>query len=293
LQNTRGEGRPILIDSHCHLDNYTDLPQILANAKAAGVEQLLAIGIGNGPDDMHVAIDLAHKHPQIFATVGIHPQEAHQATPETLAKLAQLADDPRVLAIGEIGLDYYHADNPDVDVQQRAFVDQLAVAAHARKPITIHVRTSELATPQAKARFEQHANPDAAWDDLLRLLRESWQPHGLGGIMHCFSGNAAQAAAALDLGFHLSFAGNLTYPKSTVIQEVAKSAPADRILVETDAPFLVPIPLRGKVTQNEPANVAHTAAFLATLRGTTPEAIAEQTTANFRRLFPRAANEKP
>jgi TatD DNase family protein len=238
---------------------------------------------------MHVAVDLAHQHPEVFATVGIHPQEAHRVDVEALAKLTTLASDPRVLAIGEIGLDYYHASNPDVDVQQQAFVDQLHVAARVKKPITIHVRTSELATPQAKARYEAHGNPDAAWDDLLRLLQEHWAPQGLGGIMHCFSGNAAQARAALDLGFYLSFAGNLTYPKSVTIQQVAATAPADRILVETDAPFLVPVPMRGKVQQNEPAHTAHTAAFLAGLRDTTPELIAEQTTANFHTLFPSTA----
>jgi len=276
----------MLIDSHCHLDDYTDLPAILANAEAAGVAKLLAIGIGNGPSEMHVAVDIAHQHKNVFATVGIHPQEAHQLSAESMATLTSLATDPRVIAIGEIGLDYYHSSNPDVDVQQNAFVAQMHVAAQVRKPITIHVRTSELATPQAKTRFEAHGNPHAAWDDLLRLLHEHWQPTGLAGIMHCFSGNAEQAHAALDLGFYLSFAGNVTYAKSAIIQDVAKWAPADRILVETDAPFLVPQPLRGKVPHNEPAHTAHTARFLAELRGTTPEAIAEQTTANFRTLFP-------
>lgn len=274
----------MLIDSHCHLDDYEDLEQVLANAHAAGVEQMLAIGIGNGPDDMHRALDLANSHAQIFATAGIHPQEAHRADPEALAKLESLARHPRCLAVGEIGLDYYHADNPAVDIQQTAFIAQMNIAAAARKPITIHCRTSELATPQAKQRFEQHGNPNAAWDDLLRLLREHWQPTGLPGIMHCFSGNAAQAEASLALGFYLSFAGNLTYPKSTTIQQVAATAPADRTLVETDAPFLAPIPLRGQ--RNEPAHTALTAAFLADLRHTTPDAIAAQTTTNFRTLFP-------
>jgi TatD DNase family protein len=276
----------MLIDSHCHLDDYKDLPAILANAKEAGVEQMLAIGIGNGPHEMHIAVDLAHQHKEVWAAVGIHPQEAHQVNVESLARLHTLATDPRVLAVGEIGLDYYHFDNPDVETQQQAFVDQMRIAARARKPIILHVRTSELATPQAKGRYEQHGNPDAAWDDLLRLLDEHWAHTGLPGIMHCFSGNAAQAEAALKLGFYLSFAGNLTYPRSTTIQAVAKTAPSDRILVETDAPFLTPIPMRGKVDQNEPAHTAHTAAFLAELRGATPETIAEQTTANFRTLFP-------
>jgi TatD DNase family protein len=278
----------MLIDSHCHLDDYEDLNAVLARAGEAGVRQVLAIGIGNGPQAMHRALEIAHQHAQgevqVWATAGIHPQEAHQATPAALAKLAELTADPRCLAVGEIGLDYYHFDNPDVTVQQEAFVAQMQVAIAARKPITIHVRTSELATPQARARYEAHGNPHAAWDDLLTLLREHWAPSGLAGIMHCFSGNAEQAALALELGFYLSFAGNVTYPKSTTIQAVAALAPADRILVETDAPFLAPVPLRGQ--QNEPAHVALTAKFVAGLRGISYEELAAQTTANFQALFP-------
>lgn len=274
----------MLIDSHCHLDDYKDLPQVLANASAAGVTTLLAIGIGDGPDTMHRALEIAHQSPtsgtQVWATVGIHPQEAHQATPSALEKLARLSADPRCIAIGEIGLDYYHLDNPDIPAQQAAFIAQLEIAAAARKPITIHCRTSELAIPAAKAKYE----PADAWDDLLRLLVQHWQPHGLPGIMHCFSGNEQQAARSLELGFYLSFAGNVTYPKSATIQQVARTAPADRILVETDAPFLAPIPLRGQ--RNEPAHTAITAQFVANLRGTTPAALAAQTTENFHRLFP-------
>jgi TatD DNase family protein len=274
----------MLIDSHCHLDDYENLPEILANAKSAGVETLLAIGIGDGPDTMHRALDLANQHSQIFATAGIHPQEAHQATPENLTKLAKLAEDPRCIAIGEIGLDYYHLDNPDIATQQAAFVAQLQIAAAARKPITIHCRTSDLAIPAAKAKYEPFGGPEAAWEDLLTLLAEHWTPHNLPGIMHCFSGNESQAERSLAIGFYLSFAGNLTYPKSTTIQQVARTAPADRILVETDAPFLTPIPLRGQ--RNEPAHVSLTANYLAELRGLTPAALAELTTKNFHTLFP-------
>ena len=270
----------MLIDSHCHLDDYEDLPAILAHAREAGVGKLLAIGIGDGPDTMHRALDLAHAHPEIFATAGIHPQEAHQATPENLAKLEALVGDPRCLAVGEIGLDYYHLDNPDIPTQQAAFVAQMKIAAAARKPITIHCRTSELAIPAAKAKFE----PADAWEDLLRLIAEHWTPTGLPGIMHCFSGNEDQAARSLAAGFYLSFAGNVTYPKSTTIQAVAASAPADRILVETDAPFLAPIPLRGQT--NEPAFVTHTARFVAELRGITTDQLAALTTSNFGTLFP-------
>lgn len=273
----------MLIDSHCHLDDYTDLAQIIANARASGVEKLVAIGIGNGPHEMHRAVDIAHQHSEVFATVGVHPQEAHQVNVETLATLTTLAQDPRVIAIGEIGLDYYHASNPDVDVQQQAFLDQLHVAARVKKPITIHVRTSELAAPQAKARYEAHGNPDAAWDDLLRILREHWAPQGLGGIMHCFSGTVEQARRSLDAGFYLSFAGNLTYPKAQSIRDAAAAAPSDRVLVETDAPFLAPIPHRGQ--RNEPALVIHTAETLAALRGISSQELAAITTENFHRLF--------
>jgi len=282
----------MLIDSHCHLDDYPNLPEVLAAAHAAGVTTLLAIGIGDGPSTMDKALEIAnhtaeHPHnriPQVFASAGIHPQEAHQATPQALARLEDLASQPRCIAVGEIGLDYYHLENPNVPTQQAAFIAQLAIAARVRKPITLHCRTSELATPAAKAKFESHGNPNAAWDDMLQILRDHWAPTGLPGIMHCFSGNQAQAEASLALGFYLSFAGNLTYPKSTTIQAVAAAAPADRILVETDAPFLAPIPLRGQT--NQPANVVLTAEFLAGLRGITPAALAAQTTANFHALFP-------
>jgi len=279
----------MLIDSHCHLDDYEDLAAILANARDAGVGRLLAIGIGDGPETMHRALDLARAHPQgvpqIWATAGIHPQEAHHASPENLAKLEALVADPRCLAVGEIGLDYYHLDNPDIPTQQAAFVAQMKIAVAARKPITIHCRTSELAIPAAKAKYE----PADAWEDLLGLIAEHWTPSGLHGIMHCFSGNESQAERSLAAGFYLSFAGNVTYPKSKSIQAVAASAPADRILVETDAPFLSPVPLRGQT--NEPANVAHTARFVAGLRGISTETLAELTTSNFDALFPTSLSD--
>ena len=286
----------MLIDSHCHLDDYADLPAVLARAHAADVGQLLAVGIGNGPEEMHHALHLARSYahspetPQVFASAGIHPQEAHRATPEALDKLRALAADPRCLAIGEIGLDYYHAGNPEIPVQKAAFIAQMQIAADAGKPILIHCRTSELARPDAKARFET-TNPDAAWEDLLALIARHWTPTAQGstapGIMHCFSGNPDQAERSLAAGFHLSFAGNLTYPKSAVLQQVPPSAPADRILIETDAPFLAPIPLRGQA--NEPAHIVHTATFLAELRGVYLADIAHQTTANFHTLFPASA----
>lgn len=270
------------IDSHCHLETYEDLPQVLANAQARQIDALLAIGIGEGPDEMHQALDLARAHPQIFATAGIHPQEARRVTPQALEKLIRLASDPRCLAIGEIGLDYYHVENPEIAAQKSAFIAQMTIAATVRKPIVIHCRTSELATPAAKQRF----GLADAWDDLLALIAEHWTPTGLPGIMHCFSGNRQQAERSLAAGFYISFAGNVTYPRSTLIQEVARNVPADRILVETDAPFLAPGALRGK--RNEPANVATTGEFVAKLRGTSPTELAAQTSANFYTLFPAA-----
>jgi TatD DNase family protein len=279
-----------LIDSHAHLDMYPadELPGVLARAYAAGVRTILAIGIGEGPHQMHRALEIAEATsspdlPAIYASAGIHPQEAAFATPENLTRLTALAANPRSIAIGEIGLDYYHVENPTPDIQRAAFLAQLRIAAVARKPILIHCRTSSLATPQAKDKF----GPADAWEELLTLLAEHWQPHSRNsapaGIMHCFSGGVDEARRSLSLGFYLSFAGNLTYPAAKSIREAAAFAPPDRILVETDAPFLAPIPFRGQ--RNEPALVAHTAAALAELRGITPDALATLTTNNFHTLF--------
>jgi TatD DNase family protein len=285
----------MLIDSHAHLDFYTTQPaerdEVLDRAFAAGVKTILAIGIGENPSQMHQALDLAtsvssEAQLQIFASAGIHPEQAHNATPEALAELTRLASHPRCIAVGEIGLDYYHLENPDIPTQKAAFIAQMQAAASLAKPIIIHCRTSELATPKAKARY---GDADAA-ADTIALIAEHFQPSGQPttgtGIMHCFSGNVDDARRALDLGFYLSFAGNLTYPKAQNIRDAALFAPADRILVETDAPFLAPVPLRGQ--RNEPAYVTHTATALAELRGISHEELASITTENFYRLFPAA-----
>ncbi len=275
-----------LIDSHAHLDFdglAEDLEGVLARARAAEVTSILSIGIGDGPATMHRARDLAVRFagtvPHIVASAGIHPQEAAFADGEALAKLRTLTDDPYVVAVGEIGLDYYHLDNPAVDVQQRALAAQMAIAREVRKPILIHLRTSQLATPEAKARF---GLADAT-EDFFRLAEQHWTPYGIGGVMHCFSGTAAEARRALDLGFHLSFAGNVTYNRFAGIREAAILVPLDRILVETDSPFLAPQPLRGQ--RNEPANTRITAEFIANLRGISLESLAAATTTNFQRLF--------
>lgn len=276
-----------LTDSHAHLDTYgPDLPAVLARAREAGVSSILAIGIGDGPDTMHCALEIAHAaarapnpgHPRILASAGIHPQEAHQATPANLAKLRDLLSDPLTVAVGEIGLDYYHVENPDIATQHAAFAAQMHLAASVHKPILIHLRSSALATPAAKARF----GIADVWADFFQVIAMHWTPTGLPGVMHCFSGGPAEAEQALAAGFHLSFAGNLTYPKSESLREAARIIPLDRLLIETDAPFLAPLPHRGE--QNEPAHIRLTAEFLADLRGLSLNELAAHTTSNFNRL---------
>jgi TatD DNase family protein len=250
-----------LVDSHCHLDDPKfdeDREQVIERARAAGVERMLAIGTGSGPPDLEAAVRLADRYPFLFATIGVHPHDAAKATGETFARLQELTAHPKVLAIGEIGLDYHYDFSPR-DVQRDVFERQLALAAEVGKPIVIHTRE--------------------AWDDTLAAIRAL--PHG--GIMHCFTGDAAQARQALDRGFHLSFGGVLTFPKAESVREAARLTPGDRLLVETDCPYLAPVPHRGK--RNEPAFVVETVRKLAEVRSADAEAIAGLTTANFDRLL--------
>jgi len=254
-----------VIDSHCHLDSADfddDRDEVIERAIAAGVEHMLAIGTGGGPPDLEAGLRLADKYPVFFATVGIHPHDAAKAGGGDFNHLADLLAHPKVLALGEIGLDYHYDFSPR-EIQKAAFIEQLGIAAGAKKPIVIHTRE--------------------AWDDTLKLLESQWAPHGIGGIMHCFSGGPDEARRALDLGFYLSFGGILTFPKASAVQEAAKCAPGDRILLETDAPYLAPAPRRGK--RNEPALIIHTARKLAELRGESYEDICRATTENFRRLL--------
>lgn len=251
-----------LVDSHVHLDDAKfdpDRDATIERALAAGVECMMAIGTGNGPPDLEVAVRQADRYPFIYATIGVHPHDASKATPETFARMRQLAAHPKVLAVGEIGLDYHYDFSPR-DVQRAVFQQQLALAAECAKPIVIHTRE--------------------AWDDTLAILRAHWRG---AGIMHCFTGGEAQARQALDLGLHLSFGGVLTFPKADAVRQAARAAPLDRILIETDCPYLAPVPHRGK--RNEPAFVVETARRLAEVRGDTPEAIAQATTRNFEQLM--------
>ena len=254
-----------MIDSHCHLDSAdfnADREAVIDRALAAGVEHMMAIGTGDGPPDLEAGVRLADKHAAFFATIGIHPHDAAKAGLDDFKRLADLLVHPKVLAVGEIGLDYHYDFSPR-DVQKSAFIEQMGIAASAKKPIVIHTRE--------------------AWDDTLALIEEHWTPHSIGGIMHCFSGGPEEARRALDLGFYLSFGGIVTFPKALAVQESAKSTPRDRILIETDAPYLAPVPNRGK--RNEPALIVHTAKKLAQLRGESYEELCNATTENFRRLL--------
>jgi TatD DNase family protein len=271
----------MLIDSHAHLDSERyaeDRAAMLARAYEAGVGTVLAIGIGEHASGMDGALAICREFngqpgmPRLFASAGIYPHNTHEADAAVLAKLDSLLAEPEVIACGEIGLDYYHEGAPH-DVQRDGLVKQLGIAAARKRPILIHCRPTGDGA---------NGNMDA-WDDLFVVLEEHWRHTGLGGVMHCFGAGWEQAQRSLDMGFLISFAGNLTYPKAQGLRDVAARLPLDSVLVETDAPWLAPVPDRGK--RNEPAWVTRTAATLAGLLGVEPEAIAASTTANFQRLF--------
>jgi TatD DNase family protein len=260
-------------DSHCHLENKrfdVDRADVFARARGAGVTTLLAIGNGDGPGTgtLDCAVKLAQQHEGVYATIGIHPHEAALAKQEDFDELERLSHNPKVIAWGEIGLDYYYDHSPR-GVQHDVFLQQMEMAQAAKLPIIIHNRPSE--------------NSENAWDDLFRLLREHWAPSGIGGVLHCFTGTVEHARTALDLGFILSFAGNITYPKAQNIRDAAAIAPLDRFFIETDAPYLAPVPHRGR--RNEPSFVIEAARQIATLRGLPIEEVGRQTTANFQRFF--------
>jgi TatD DNase family protein len=268
-----------MIDSHAHLDSERyadDREAMLQRARAAGVEAILSIGIGDGPETMHRAADLSDEYagrgdmPKIYASAGIHPHEARLATPGALARLEALTQRKNVIAVGEIGLDYFY-DNSPRDEQKAVFHQQMEMAAAAKLPIIIHCRPSQDSTN--------------AWDDTLETLEQDWSRHGLGGVLHCFTGTAEHARRALAIGFMLSFAGNVTFPKAADLREVARDLPGENLLIETDAPFLAPVPNRGK--RNEPAWVGAVAAQLGAVRGQAAEEVASITTENFRRFFGR------
>jgi TatD DNase family protein len=262
-----------IIDSHAHLEFEQfndDRAAVLERARAAGVKTLLAIGSGTGPHRLNAAIPFAEEHDWIYATIGIHPHEAKLATEEHFAQLDELAHHPRVIAWGEIGLDYFYDHSPR-DVQKEVFQRQLAQARAAKLPIVIHCRD--------------------AWSDCLEILERNWQSSGLGGIFHCFTGTLEDARRGLEMGFVVSFAGNVTYPKMQHLRDVARDLPLERILTETDSPFLPPQGHRGK--RNEPAFVVEVAQALANVRDLAPDEVAATTANNFRRFFRLGAQDIP
>lgn len=267
----------MLIDSHAHIDSERyadDRAAMLGRAWEAGVGAVLAIGIGEGPAQMHQALDICREFngkqnmPRLYASAGVYPHNTPEIDDAVLAKLDRLLAEPETIACGEIGLDYYH-EGAAHDVQRAGLVRQLEIAAARKRPILIHCRPKD--------------DEIDAWDDLFEILEAHWRPTGLGGIMHCFGAGWEQARRSLDLGFLVSFAGNITYPKAQPLRDVAAQMPLDGILVETDAPWLAPAPNRGK--RNEPAWVTETAKVLAGLLGVETEELAAATTKNFARLF--------
>lgn len=255
----------MLFDTHCHLDDprlMEELDAVLARAEEAGVHRITTIGCAHDVESVTGALMIAHQHPgRISATVGVHPHDARHLTNEICDAIREAAEDASVVAIGETGLDFHYSHSPHA-TQQTAFRAQVAIARELKKPLVIHTR--------------------AAPSQTLQILREE-RAKDVGGIIHCFSEDAAFAAAALDLGFVSSFSGIVTFPKAVAVQDAARRQPADALLVETDAPYLAPVPKRGK--RNEPAYVAHTAAKVAELRGEDPETLAQTTYQNALRVF--------
>lgn len=270
-----------MIDSHAHLDSDRydeDREALLERAYTAGVREVLSIGIGDGPETMQRALAISREYggrpgvPRIWASAGVHPHEARLADEAAYTKLDGLLQEPEVLACGEIGLDYFYDHSPRM-VQKAVFGRQMEIAAGRSKPIIIHCRPSGTSSD--------------AWDDTLEMLRGQWSQTGLGGILHCFTGELRHAREAMELGFLISFAGNVTFPKAQAVREAAAAVPLERMLIETDAPFLAPLPNRGK--RNEPAWVAQVAVKIGEVRGIEAEEVDARTTENFGLLFPQSA----
>jgi TatD DNase family protein len=252
-----------LYDSHCHLDPMrfgAELGDVLARARAAGVTRMTVIGTRAA--DSEAAADLAAREPGVVAAAGVHPNDVAEAEPGEWERIVRLVESGRVAAVGETGLDWYRTTAPH-DLQREWFARHLELARRSSLPVVIHTRESIR--------------------DTLDMLRDAVARGPLLLILHSFTGSAAEAAEAIDLGCHLGFAGMVTFRSSTALREVAAAIPLDRLLVETDSPFLAPEPLRGR--RNEPANVVHTARCLALARGEPLEALAAATTANARRVF--------
>lgn len=252
----------MFIDSHCHLnfpDLQADLDQILSQMRQNQVTHALCanVRLEDAPD----LIALVDKHPELFCSIGVHP-EYKQTEEPTLERLSTLAQHPKVVAIGECGLDYYHYEGP-YDFQHERFRTQIQASQHLDLPLIIHTR--------------------AAREDTIAILRQSSPVHG---VLHCFTESLEMAKQGLDLGLYISFSGIVTFKNAQELQEVAQYVPLDRILIETDSPYLAPVPYRGK--RNDPSKVIHVAEKIAELKGITLEQVARQTTENFFNLFKKA-----
>jgi TatD DNase family protein len=253
-----------MIDSHCHLDRLDldklgcSLESVLTQAEQQGVSHMLCVSITL--EDFPQVLDLAQRYPQVYASVGVHPNEPDCHDPDS-DELVALADNPRVIAIGETGLDYFRSVG-DLEWQRQRFRQHIHAARQCGKPLIIHTRDAE--------------------EDTLNIMREE-KASQAGGVMHCFTGSQAMADAALAEGFYISFSGIVTFNNASALQEVATRVPGDRLLIETDSPYLTPSPLRGK--PNQPGNVRLVAEKLAHLRGVSPEEIMQITSDNFFNLF--------
>ena len=254
----------MLIDTHAHLDDdrfKDDLPAVLARASAADVTHILTIGVDLATSQ--AALRLAEAHPRLSAVVGIQPNHVSEAKPGDWEAIVEMATNPKVVAIGETGLDRYW-DRAPFPLQEEHFARHLELCRQIGKPVVIHCREAEA--------------------DVVSMLKAAFDQHGpIRGVMHSFTGDVETAKACLGIGLHISFAGMLTFKNNDALRKVAASVPLDRVLVETDSPYLTPMPFRGK--RNEPAYVVHTAECLAQVFGSSPDAIAEQTTKNARELF--------
>jgi TatD DNase family protein len=260
--------RSMLVDTHCHIDGDRfddDRALVLARARDAGVRAMVNVGCDLASS--HRSLALAHTHADIWATVGVHPHEARDAPAGFDDELVRLCSDPRCVAVGECGLDYHYDHSPRA-VQRDVFARQIAVARRAKKPLVLHIRNA--------------ASDGPAFAEAIDILRQE-KASDVGGVFHCFTGTVDEAKAALDIGFLLSFPGVVTFKNNGALGDVARMCPADRFVVETDAPYMAPVPHRGK--RNEPAFVAHTAAFVAQVRGQGVDEVVQATGANAQRLF--------
>jgi TatD DNase family protein len=257
----------MLVDSHCHLDFpqlAERLPEVLARAKAAGVGRMVTISTHVGRFERYRA--LAEAHEEVFFTAGTHPHHAAEEPDVAASGIVALSRHPRCVGIGESGLDY-HYDNSPPDVQRRVFRTHIAAARKSGLPLVIHARDAD--------------------EDMIAILTKEMGQGAFDAVLHCFSSSARFAEVGLELGFYVSFSGIVTFKRSEAVREIARRVPKDRLLIETDAPYLAPEPHRGRT--NEPAYVAHTARVLAETAGVAPEALAQITTANFYRIFAKAA----